>query len=383
MITSFVRRCFVLDCAIALITLCSVFCSPKIVCAQNYGSRNAILEEELIFQTAPFPSCHASTIVQSAHGTLIAAWFGGYYESHSRVGIWFSRKVNGRWTPPVEAANGLQSDGTYLSCWNPVLFQPKNGPLLLFFKVGPTPQTWRGEMMISHDDGKTWEDRRKLGDDLIGPVRCKPIEMADGRLVCPSSNEADNIWRTHLETTSDLGKTWTKTDPLHSKEEAQTIQPTLFSIKEKDGKVIWSILCRNKNGNGKIWQSWSKDGAKTFSKFEETILPNPNSGIDTVSLQDGRVLIIYNHTNLKSPDPQKPLSRSMINLAVSSDGKSWEAACIFENSPKAEFSYPAMIQTADGLVHITYTWKRTHIKHIVLDPAMIKGIPMPKGDWPK
>lgn len=347
--------------------------------AQSYGERDAVVLEEFIFESAPFPSCHAVSLVETAEGVLMATWFGGYHEKHKRVGIWTSRKIDNHWTPPVEVANGLQENGDYLPTWNPVLFQPKDGHLMLFFKVGPSPQTWWGEMMISGDGGKTWTDRHQLPERGIGPVRCKPIEMPDGRILCPSSDETKNIWTSHLETTDKNGKKWTRTPPLHTPEEAQTIQPTLVPFREN--RVL--MLCRDKEGNGKIWQCWSNDSGKTWGKFSPTELPNPNSGIDAVALQDGRCLLIYNHT-IRTPDnPDEPPGRSMINLGLTEDGHAWKSVCIFENHGKGEFSYPAMIQTKDGLVHVAYTWKRQLMKHIVLDPKKIRGLPMSGGIWPK
>ena len=68
-----------------------------------------------------------------------------------------------------------------------------------------------------------------------------------------------------------------------------------------------------------------------------------------MTLKDGRHLLIYNHTDR---------GRSPLNLALSKDGKSWEGALVLENDPGKEFSYPAIIQTSDGLVHMTYTWHR-------------------------
>lgn len=347
--------------------------------AQTYGERNAILLEEFIYESAPFPSCHAVTLVETADGTLMAAWFGGYHEGHKRVGIWTSRKINGKWTPPVEAANGLQDDGRYLPCWNPVLFQPKNGPLTLYFKVGPNPGEWWGEMMVSEDDGRIWKNRKRLPDDGIGPVRCKPIETNDGRILCPSSNERGGVWLSHMEITDARGEKWECGVPLHTKEVAQTIQPSLMPL--KDGRIL--MLCRDRNGNGNIWQCWSEDNGKSWGKFEKTNLPNPNAGVDGVTLQDGRILLIYNHAVAKPADPDAPPRRTMLNLAVSRDGKEWQAACVFENTLKTEFSYPAIIQTKDGLVHVAYTWKRQRMKHAVLDPKKIEGTPMKDGQWPK
>jgi predicted neuraminidase len=103
-------------------------------------------------------------------------------------------------------------------------------------------------------------------------------------------------------------------------------------------------------------------------------LPNPNSGIDAVTLKDGRQLLVYNHTSR---------GRSPLNVAVSADGKRWEAALVLENTPGSEFSYPAVIQTSEGLVHVVHTWKRRRIKHEVLDPSQFKPSAIVEGKWPE
>jgi predicted neuraminidase len=103
-----------------------------------------------------------------------------------------------------------------------------------------------------------------------------------------------------------------------------------------------------------------------------TSLPNPSSGTDAVTLADGRQLLVYNHT---------PKGRTPLNVALSSDGKTWSAAALLETEP-GEYSYPAVIQAADGLIHVTYTWKRQRIKHAVLDPKRLQAVPMTDGTWP-
>ncbi len=326
--------------------------------------RPGLVQEEFIYLSSPFPECHASTIVQSTAGTMITAWFGGLREKDPTVGIWVSRQEDGKWSVPVEVANGNQPNGTRLPCWNPVLFQPKDGPLMLFFKVGPTPADWWGEMMVSNDDGKTWGERKKLPHEGIGPVKNKPVQLASGEILCPSSDEKGGPWVLHLETTSDNGKTWKRNAPLHTWEEGNAIQPSILTY--PDGRL--EMLARNKDGNGKLWQIWSADGGKTWGKIEPTELPNPNSGTDAVTLKDGRQLLIYNHTNYTA-DPGVPKGREMINLAISQDGKDWKQIATLECTPKSEFSYPAIIQTKDGLVHAVYTWNRRLIKHMVFDPT--------------
>jgi predicted neuraminidase len=104
-----------------------------------------------------------------------------------------------------------------------------------------------------------------------------------------------------------------------------------------------------------------------------TSLPNPNSGIDAVTLKDGRQLLVYNHTTR---------GRSPLCVAVSKDGKMWDAAVVLENEPGKEFSYPAVIQSHDGKVHVTYTWMRKRIKHAVVDPGKLKLTPIQGSEWP-
>src|SRR3954471_12526579 len=112
------------------------------VAAQAAGA-SPVTRTEFVFEHAPFPSAHASTIVESRDG-LVAAWFGGTAEKNPDVGIWVSRLVGKTWTAPVEVVNGVQNTAVRHPTWNPVLFQPDRGPLWLFYKVGPSPSEWWG-----------------------------------------------------------------------------------------------------------------------------------------------------------------------------------------------------------------------------------------------
>lgn len=322
-------------------------------------SRAAIVKTEFIYDQAPFPSCHASTIVQTKGG-LVAAWFGGTDEKNPDVGIWVSRYDKGGWSKVVEVANGVQQPDLRYPCWNPVLFQPERGPLLLFYKVGPSPSTWWGMLTTSTDGGATWSKPTRLPDGILGPIKNKPVQLRDGSILCGSSTEHAG-WRVHMERTSDLGKTWQKTEPLNDRNEFGAIQPAI--LVHPSGAI--QILCRSRQG--KITESWSSDGGKTWSAMKVTSLPNPSAGIDAVVLRDGRALVVYNHTTR---------GRSPLNIAVSSDGKIWKAALTLEDQP-GEYSYPAVIQTGDGLVHVTYTWKRKLIKHVVIDPKKLELRDMP------
>lgn len=73
----------------------------------------------------------------------------------------------------------------------------------------------------------------------------------------------------------------------------------------------------------------------------------------------------------------------MINVAVSDDGTQWKAALTLENEKRSEFSYPAVIQTKDGMVHTTYTWKRRRVRHVTIDPAKLQLTSIVDGAWPE
>jgi predicted neuraminidase len=335
-------------------TLVSVLCL-----AFSASAFAQILRSEFIYTDAPreAPSCHASTIAETK-SSLVVAFFAGTGEGQRDVGVWISLQRNGAWSAPRQVATGEQPDGSRHPCWNPVLFQaPSNGPLLLFYKVGPSPSAWWGMLTTSNDDGQTWSAPRKLPKTILGPIKDKPILLASGALLCPSSTE-DAGWRWHLEMTSDLGQTWSRSTPLNDGRTFSLIQPTLLD----HGPDGLQALMRSKQGS--IVESWSKDGGKLWTVPAATSLPNPNSGIDAVQLKDGRSLLIYNPTTK---------GRSPVSVAISSDGgKTWQESVELEKGPK-EYSYPAVIQTADGLVHVTYTWRREKIRHVVIDPARLEA----------
>ena len=342
-----------------------MFCGPA---ATAVAGPPGLEKTEFIFESAPFASCHASTIVQS-RGNLLAAWFGGTAEGKPDVGIWVSRHIDGKWTAPVEVANGVQyqkADGSQQRhpCWNPVLFQPREGPCLLFYKVGPSPSGWWGMLTTSDDGGQTWSAPRRLPEQIDGPAKNKPVQLPNGDILCPASSETAG-WRVHFERTSDLGKTWERSNPVNGRA-FRAIQPSILLL---EGEKLLAI---GRTREAMLFQIGSDDFGKTWGPMTLGSLPNPNSGIDAVTLKDGRHLLIYNHA---------PKDRSPLNLGISKNGVDWDAALVLENEP-GEFSYPAIIQTADGLVHVTYTWKRERIKHAVIDPKKLVAKPLANGEWP-
>jgi predicted neuraminidase len=341
------------------------------LCTPAAHPQAAILKSEFIFEEAPFPSCHASTIAETGNGQLLAAWFGGTREGSPDVGIWTAQFSAGAWSKPVEVANGIQADGSRFPCWNPVLFQQKDGVLFLFYKVGPNPVRWWGMLRTSKDGGKTWSNARRLSEGILGPIKNKPIQLLDGSLLSGSSDEGlkeNPRWQIHFERSPDGGATWQRVEVPQPDGSPNSIQPSI--LQHPDGRL--QALGRTREG--RLFSTVSTDQSKSWQKPVLLNVPNPNSGTDAVSLKDARHLLIYNHT---------AKGRSPLNISISRNGTDWDAALILEEEAGQEFSYPAIVQTSDGLVHATYTWKRKRIKHVVIDPAQIQSRPFENGAWPK
>jgi predicted neuraminidase len=262
-----------------------------------------------------------------------------------------------------------------VNCLNPVLFQVPGGPLLLFYKTGK----WWAYVKRSMDDGLTWSKPERLYNGLFGPVKNKPVLLPDGSFLSPTSTEftapQGRAWQVHFERSTDDGRSWQRIGPVNEGLAIQAIQP---SILLHPGNRLQAL---GRTQQGRLYDVWSEDGGLTWGNVALMNLPNNNSGTDAVTLKDGRHLLVYNHAgNLegKSRGPRSPL-----NVAVSRDGKSWEAALVLETEPQMEFSYPAVIQASDGRVHITYTWKRQKIRHVVVDPAKLESKPIVNGLWPE
>ena len=356
-----------------ILLFATLLVSATISAQKPFNGESAIVKSEFIYKAEDvwFPSCHASTIAETDNG-LIAAWFGGTHEKNPDVGIWVSRFENEKWSIPVEVANGIQHKTLRYPTWNPVLFN-YGDEIILFYKEGPSPSAWWGEYITSTDNGKTWSRPVRLPEGIAGPIKNKPELLSNGELICPTSSE-DNGWRVHIEFTPDRGLTWERTEAINDGKKISAIQPSI--LKHPGGKL--QILCRSKNKY--ILSAWSSDNGKSWSNLEPIDLPNPNSGTDAVTLKDGRHVLVYNH--IKPGETRG--DRNILNMAVSDDGINWKAAILLENDSDkdSEYSYPAVIQNSDGMIHITYTWNRKLIKHVVVDPAKIQTKPMVQGKWP-
>jgi predicted neuraminidase len=331
------------------------------------GPRAEPLKEAIFVPgSAPFAASHASTLVELKNGELMSAWFGGTAEGKSDVAIWGATRSRGKWSAPVELAREPETP-----CWNPVLFHTRDGKLWLYYKFGPSPQTWTGARKWSTDQGKTWSKVEHLPAGLLGPIRAKPLILKDGTIVSGTSIEAYRSWAAWIERSTDGGKTWAKIGPIvppigPDKQPPGSsdwdnidgiIQPSVVPL----GKKHLRLYARSTAKTTRVCVADSYDDGVTWTQARPLEVPNPNSGIDAVALSDGRVVLVYNDTTS---------GRTPLNLAVSSDGEHFKMFYTLEESP-GEYSYPAIIQAASGDLELTYTWNRRTIEHVHFPLAVI------------
>jgi predicted neuraminidase len=311
---------------------------------------------EFISDRMPTPSCHASTLVELANGDLLASWFGGTREGASDVAIWQSRRTASGWSPPRAVIR--EPD---IATYNPVLFHSANGVLWFYYKFGPHPSSWTAGRTYSRDEGQTWAPVEHVPAGLYGPIRTKPLVLANGTILSGSSVESYESWACWIERSTDQGQTWQRIGPIAASSDLATVKPKAGepfgiiqpSLVDLGGKHI-RLYARSTESIGRICQADSYDDGLTWSEVKATSLPNPNSGIDAVRLRDGRLVMIYNRsTHFRTP----------LNLAVSHDGEQWKDFYELEHGP-GEYSYPALIQARNGDLLMTYTWRREKIRFV-------------------
>lgn len=355
---------------------------------ETYHRRLRYFKEHVFPVPATFaPSHHCSTVVQLPNGEILCSWFGGSREGSSDVGIWISRRAaSGEWSEPLEIVKPAGE-----ACYNPVLFladskrlfsdrnhsaldplsvdELESPRLLLYYRRGTHPRTWQTWIMESNDCGETWSPERRMGDGLYGPIKNKPIILANGDWLAASSVESEERNYCMVELSTDQGETWTVSAPFEDAEHPLAlIQPTVWE--STPGHV--HLLMRNRTVReygceATLWRADSTDNGRTWSKPYPTDLPSNDSGIDVAVMVPSPGDPGYENGGLSTLalvlNPVSTRARSPLAVWLSYDnGVTWPDRAIVEDDPTAiaGFSYPSIIPCAAGFL-LSYTWKRQGI----------------------
>jgi len=313
-----------------------------------------------MFQTKPLfqqmpdrPSVHCATLAELPDGTLLAAWFAGSYEMARDVVLMIARLEPGSadWSVPAVL---VEVPGRSLG--QPVFLLHPNGELWFFFDVimGDHWTSAQPYWQRSTDGGRTWQPPQPLMDYPGLMFRSKPF-LLPGRIILPAYDET--TWQSRMLISDDAGQSWRLTDPITTPQ--GNIHPCIVQL--ADGRLL--AYLRTGGKGGVIWRTESPDGGDTWSEPAATQLPNPNSGIDLIRLNSGALLLAYNPT---------ASGRTPLRVAWSTEDETWPHGRTLEDGP-GEFSYPTLLQSADGDVHLVYTYRREHIQYACFDEAWVRG----------
>ncbi|HLJ12769.1 MAG TPA: exo-alpha-sialidase, partial [Planctomycetaceae bacterium] len=133
----------------------------------------------------------------------------------------------------------------------------------------------------------------------------------------------------------------------------------------------------------RVLKSESKDNGQSWSAVVDTDIANPGAGLEVIGLSSGNWALVNNDTEQ---------GRHRLSLSLSDDeGATWKWTRSLEfDAPGPEATtaaYPSIIQSKDGLLHVSYTFtlkgknalpdhdakmQSECIKHVELNEAWIR-----------
>lgn len=321
---------------------------------------------ELIFDSIPgYPAHHCSSITEAPNGDLLVSWYGGSYESSDDQVLFLVRRKKGSrvWSKPEIV---VRSPGKPPG--NAILFtDKKNVVWLVWGRMDGTQPMSRGTgwdacqlfYRTSSDSGFTWTKDQPFYHDTLGWLpRNLTIFLSDGRLLVPISDERNGhgVDLSFFLATKDNGATWTQSGIMRGGE-----QPTF--IERSDGTLLVYLRVRPN-----IKSAESHDGGKTWTEPVATQWKNPDAGISMRRLNNGHVILVFNN---------QETGRTPLHIALSTDeARTWSKPLELETAP-GEYSYPSVLQTSDGKIHLIYTFRRYSIKHLEFNENWLTNFTRP------
>ncbi|AUR53103.1 sialidase family protein [Aquella oligotrophica] len=324
---------------------------------RSMSSRALLFESAIIPQPLYLPAAHSSSFTMLANDDLLAFWFAGTKEGQPDVKIWHSTYHNGKWdmaTSLVDPQMIAKANHRYvIKVGNPVIYRAANGVLHLFV-VSVSIGGWSGSALNhlqSQDNGLHWTSPERI---VISPffnistlVRTSAIGLSDGGFYLPVYHEFIRKYPELLRFDADGNFI----QQIRITNKNKMLQPSLVPVGSLNA---WTFFRNSANDSESriLYTSQTTDGGMHWSDPEPTNLTNPDASIAAVSLNDGRMLMVYND-----------ISRAHLWLAISYNGTEWHPVYQLEDKPGEEFSYPS-IQVNGNLIDILYTNNRQNIKHV-------------------
>ena len=335
---------------------------PKLEERNPYGSLS--YSSEFLFEKIPGASVyHCSTITQAANGDLLCLWYGGSYESADDQTLFLARRKAGErtWQAPevlIAGPDPLPGNGV-------IFTDGMNHVQIIWCRMETERPLGRGQgwdncrlmSRTSTDHGKSWsKDTELLSPDLRAVPRNPPIKLSNGNLVLPMEAVLKDVHGSVFLIGLEGGKTW--------KQGGFTPGGSQPAVIERTDKSLFSLMRKAP----RLTQIESSDGGESWSPAVASQLRNPDSGITMTRLANGHLVVVFNDSdNMRTP----------LSVARSIDeGKTWETPLKLESNP-GEYSYPCVIQTADGKIHVTYTYRRYTINHVEFNEDWLEHIERP------
>jgi predicted neuraminidase len=328
--------------------------------------------EQFVNQAQPGVQCHVSAIAAAGDHRLICTWYAGSREGATDVAIFsaFFEEKTGAWTEPRVLVDRRRSSSE-LRRWvrkvgNAVVVNDNHGGLWLFYAslLGGW-STASLNYKLSQDGGQSWSASRKLilspFFNLTNNVKNTGVNLRHGAFLLPVYHEFLQKFSQVLLLRAD------EPEPRYEirriSDSRSAIQPALIP----QGRKNLSAFFRNAAGGGQshILKAESRDLGRSWSELTATPLPNPDAGFDMIRLEGDAILGAINNTFQ---------DRHNLTLVISRDaGATWKDLQVIEHSPGREYSYPSLTRTS-RYYHLTYTYERKRIKHVVFNEAWLQGI---------
>ena len=352
----------------------------------QHNIQQSITEKAASFYQTDFashestPEVHSATAIELKNNDIMAFWYGGTREGHQNVtiyqNIWHNKTK--QWGQEKSLlTRSLTRDGTlrYIrKLGNPVVTRGPDNSIWLFY-VSVSVGGWAGSsinLTQSHDEGQSWSAPKRLITtpflNLSTLIKGTAIHYSDGTIGLPVYHELMGKFgellklNTKGEVVDKIRLSWGKT----------SLQPIIFTTSPTNAVAMMRYQGTAPN---RVLTQTTNDSGLSWTTVEKSRLPNPGAGIIGLVLnKTEELLLAFNNDDEERED---------MSLATSGDkGKTWQLARIVEENRLAEpdkskqFSYPWLLQTKNGNIHLLYTWHKSHIKHAVFNTAWLRKKPL-------